>query len=150
MGKPNHEVAMTTRCCTVLSSLLFVAACGGADAAAGKPQAAGSGSQPDAGKQQAPIAHAEAKQLFESLCFTCHGLTGHGDGPGAAAIDPKPRSFRDAAWQASVTDEHIKKVIVFGGAAVGKSPMMIANPQLKGNEAVLNGLVQIVRGFRGK
>lgn len=141
---------MTTRRCTVLSLLLFVAACGGADAAVGKPPAAGAGSTPAAGKEQAPIALAEAKQMFESLCFTCHGLTGHGDGPGAAAIDPKPRSFADATWQASVTDEHIKKVIVFGGAAVGKSPMMIANPQLKGNDAVLNGLVQIVRGFRGK
>lgn len=141
---------MTTRRCTALSFLLFVAACGGADAAAGKPQAGGVGATPDAGKPQAPIALAEAKTMFESLCFTCHGLTGHGDGPGAAALDPKPRSFVDEAWQASVTDEHIKKVIVFGGAAVGKSPMMIANPQLKGNDAVLNGLVQVIRGFRGK
>lgn len=141
---------MTTRHCTVLSFLLLAAACGGADAAGGKPQAAGAGPAPGAAKQQAPIAIAEAKQMFESLCFTCHGLTGHGDGPGAAALDPKPRSFVDEAWQASVTDEHIKKVIVFGGAAVGKSPMMIANPQLKGNEAVLNGLVQVIRGFRSK
>lgn len=149
MGNPSTEDAMTTRRCTLLSFLLLAAACGGADAAAGKPQAPAGGA-PSAAKEQAPIAAAEAKQMFESLCFTCHGLTGHGDGPGAAALNPKPRSFVDEAWQASVTDEHIKKVIVFGGAAVGKSPMMIANPQLKGNDAVLNGLVQVIRGFRGK
>jgi mono/diheme cytochrome c family protein len=35
----------------------------------------------------------EARALFDSLCFTCHGTSGHGDGPGAAALDPKPRSF---------------------------------------------------------
>jgi mono/diheme cytochrome c family protein len=93
---------------------------------------------------------AEARTLFDSLCFTCHGTSGHGDGPGAAAIDPKPRSFADVAWQDSVTDDHIKKVIVYGGAAVGKSPMMVGQPQLKGNDKVLDGLVQIVRGFKGK
>ena len=92
----------------------------------------------------------QAQQLFDSLCFTCHGLSGHGDGPGAAALNPKPRSFADEAWQVSVTDEHIKKTIVFGGAAVGKSPMMPAQPQLKGQEGVLDGLVTIVRGFRPK
>lgn len=139
---------MTTSRLPFLSLLLLAAACGGAAAdGGGQPKPAVT---PTAAKEQAPIALAEAKQMFESLCFTCHGLTGHGDGPGAAALDPKPRSFVDAAWQSSVTDEHIKKVIVFGGAAVGKSPMMIANPQLKGNDAVLNGLVQVIRGFRGK
>jgi mono/diheme cytochrome c family protein len=92
----------------------------------------------------------EARALFDSLCFTCHGTSGHGDGPGAAALDPKPRSFADAAWQDSVSDEHIKTTIVFGGAAVQKSPMMPAQPQLKGKDDVLAALVAIVRSFRGK
>jgi mono/diheme cytochrome c family protein len=90
----------------------------------------------------------EARALFDSLCFTCHGANGHGDGPGAAALDPKPRSFADGAWQSSVTNEHIAKVIVYGGAAVGKSPMMPAQPQLKGKSEVLDALVGIVRGFK--
>lgn len=107
---------------------------------------------PQAAPEAVPVATGdnEAKQLFESLCFTCHGLTGQGDGPGAVAFNPKPRAFSDLAWQDSVTDDHIKKVIVYGGAAVGKSPMMIGQPQLKGNESVLDGLVKIVRGFRAK
>jgi hypothetical protein len=49
-----------------------------------------------------------------------------------------------------VTDEHITKVIVYGGAAVGKSPMMPAQPQLKGQTETLAALVKIVREFRGK
>jgi mono/diheme cytochrome c family protein len=95
-------------------------------------------------------ANPEAKAVFESLCFTCHGSTGHGDGPGAAALQPKPRSFADVAWQDSVTDAHIKKVVVYGGAPAGKSPIMPAHPQLKGKNDVLDGLVEIVRGFKGK
>jgi hypothetical protein len=38
-------------------------------------------------------------------------------------------------------------VITLGGAAVGKSPMMPAQPALKGQTATLDALVQIVRGF---
>jgi mono/diheme cytochrome c family protein len=93
---------------------------------------------------------AEAHRQFESVCFTCHGSTGHGDGPGAGPLNPKPRSFADVTWQDSVSDEHIKKAIVFGGAAVGKNAMMPAHPQFKGKDAVLDGLVAIVRDFRGK
>lgn len=90
---------------------------------------------------------AEAKKIFQSTCVVCHGERGAGDGPGAAALDPKPRDFGDAEWQASVTDEHIAKVIRDGGAAVGKSPIMPGNPQLKGKDDVVAELVQIVRGF---
>jgi len=111
----------------------------------------GGGKGPDTGTQEGASAQGakEARALFESLCFTCHGLTGHGDGPGAVALNPKPRSFADVAWQDSVTDEQISKTIVYGGAAVGKSPIMPAQPQLKGQTAVLDSLVKIVREFRG-
>lgn len=123
----------------------FAIACGGAG-----PSKARSKNSSPAKAAPADPSVAEAKSLFESLCYTCHGLSGHGDGPGAAAIEPKPRSFADAVWQDSVTDEQIHKTIVFGGAAVGKSPMMPAQPQLKGKAEVLGALTKIVRGFRGK
>ena len=126
--------------------LPLVAACGGDPKSSGAAPRKAATAAPAAN----PAAMKQAQQMFDSLCFTCHGLTGHGDGPGAAALDPKPRSFIDEAWQDSVTDEQLKKTIVFGGAAVGKSPMMPAQPQLKGQEAVLDGLVAIVRAFRKK
>lgn len=35
-------------------------------------------------------ATAEGKKIYEKMCWACHGLSGKGDGPGAAACSPKP------------------------------------------------------------
>jgi mono/diheme cytochrome c family protein len=89
-----------------------------------------------------------ADQIFTTRCATCHGTDGKGDGPASATLNPKPRDYTNEEWQKSVTDEQIKKTIVEGGAAVGKSPLMVPNPDLKDQPVVLDGLVRIVRGFR--
>jgi mono/diheme cytochrome c family protein len=89
----------------------------------------------------------EAKQIFATRCFTCHGMEGAGDGPGSAGLNPKPRDFRDPEWQASVTDEHIQNIVLYGGAAVGKSPTMPGNPDLTSKPDVVNALVAHVRGL---
>ncbi len=96
-----------------------------------------------------PSPAAAAQDLYKTRCVPCHGDTGKGDGPGAAALTPKPRNYTDAAWQKSVKDEDIKKTILYGGAAVGKSPLMPSNPDLDGDDkkAQLDALVAIVRGF---
>jgi mono/diheme cytochrome c family protein len=73
---------------------------------------------------------AQARGVFTSRCSTCHGADGKGDGPAAAGMNPRPRDLGDAAWQASVTDEYLEKIIREGGTAVGKSPLMPANPDL--------------------
>lgn len=91
---------------------------------------------------------ADATALFNSRCAPCHGEHGKGDGPGAVALSPKPRNYSDVAWQGKVTDEDIKKTILYGGAAVGKSPAMPANPDLDGKPE-LDGLVKKVRSFKG-
>lgn len=90
----------------------------------------------------------EAKSLFKTKCVVCHGDHGAGDGPGAAAIVPKPRAFAEPAWQASTTDEQIKKIILEGGPAVGKSPAMPPNPDLKGKDEVVSALVKLIREFK--
>lgn len=91
---------------------------------------------------------AAARALFATKCVVCHGDHGAGDGPGSAALNPKPRAFADAAWQAAVTDESLKKIILEGGAAVGKSPAMPSNPDLKGKDQEVAELVKIVRRFK--
>jgi cytochrome c553 len=92
----------------------------------------------------------KAQQMFATVCATCHGADGTGNGPASETLNPKPRNYTDAAWQASVTDDDIKNIIVNGGQAVGKSPMMPGNPQLKDDPETLDGLVKIIRAFGKK
>jgi mono/diheme cytochrome c family protein len=99
--------------------------------------------------QTAHATAAPTEDLFKTRCAPCHGESGHGDGPGAAALNPKPRNYTDVAWQTKVSDEDIKKTILYGGAAVGKSPQMPANPDLDGKPE-LDELVKTVRAFKGK
>lgn len=95
-----------------------------------------------------PAARQEAENIFSTRCATCHGPQGRGDGPGSAGLDPKPRNFTLAAWQGSVTDQHIATIIVGGGPAVGKSAAMPPNPDLGSKPDVVAGLVAHVRGLR--
>jgi hypothetical protein len=63
------------------------------------------------------------------------------------ALNERPRNYADPVWQSSVTDAQIKKVIIEGGAAVGKSSLMAPNADLADKPVVLDELVKIVRGF---
>jgi mono/diheme cytochrome c family protein len=90
---------------------------------------------------------AEAKAEYATVCATCHGAEGGGDGVAGAALTPKPRNFHDAAWQASVDDARIIKVMKEGGAAVGLSPLMA--PLGAGySDAKMAGMVQLIRSFK--
>jgi mono/diheme cytochrome c family protein len=92
-------------------------------------------------------AQEEAKSVFTMRCATCHGAGGHGDGAAAVAMNPKPRSFADPEWQQSVTDDHIEQIIIGGGPAVGKSPLMPPNPDLTSKTDVVKALRVMVRSF---
>ena len=94
-----------------------------------------------------PAAMKEAEEIFKTRCTTCHGAGGKGDGPAAVALNPKPRDMTDEAWQKSVSDEQIDKIIAGGGGAVGKSVLMPANPDLASKPDVVKALRQIVRKF---
>jgi mono/diheme cytochrome c family protein len=64
------------------------------------------------------------KADYQLYCASCHGETGAGDGPVAQALNPKPARHNDGAYMNPLTDDYFFKVIKFGGASVGKSPMM--------------------------
>ncbi len=97
-----------------------------------------------------PESKKEADDLFAFRCATCHGQTGEGNGPASSGLTPKPRNFHDKTWQASVTDQHIDKIIQYGGAAVGLSPAMPPNPDLVGKPEVVAALREHVRGLSEK
>jgi mono/diheme cytochrome c family protein len=86
---------------------------------------------------------AAGETRFKQLCATCHGVSGKGDGPAAAALRPKPRDMSDAEWQASVDDAYLADIIKRGGAALGKSPLMTPFPAL--NEQQLKDIVAFIR-----
>lgn len=148
----------------MLLAFVFLAACGkneqppppssgrpNAPTETGPSAAAPSAAAPAGATATAPTdAKAEAQKLFATLCATCHGADGTGNGPAAASLDPKPRNYTDAAWQASVTDDDLKKIILEGGQAVGKSAMMPGQPQLKDRPEVVTELVAIIRSFAKK
>ena len=107
--------------------------------------------EPKARSAKAPAPSAAAKQaedIFVNRCTPCHGAGGGGNGPASASLSPKPRNLRDEVFQGSVTDEHIEKIIQYGGAAVGKSPAMPANPDLADKPEVVQALRAKVRSFR--
>jgi len=137
----------------MLIAIALLSSCGKND----KPPAPTSGS-PNARPETGPrasggggggVASADdaAAAMFRDVCAQCHGIGGLGDGPAAASLNPRPRNYTDAAWQAAVTDADITKIILEGGQAVGKSPMMPAQAQLKGKPEVVEALVKIIRSF---
>lgn len=91
---------------------------------------------------------AEAETIWTQRCTVCHGAGGAGDGATAAALNPKPRNFTDAAWQTAAKDADIEKIIADGGPAIGKSPLMPPNPDLKAKAGVIAALRAKIRGFK--
>jgi mono/diheme cytochrome c family protein len=115
------------------------------------PSSGSPNAPPESGPRRAPAGGAreasQAEKMFATVCATCHGIDGTGKGPAAETLNPKPRDYTDPTWQASVTDDHLRETILKGGQAVGKSPMMPGQPQLKDHPEVLDELVQLIRKF---
>jgi hypothetical protein len=139
--------------------LLLLVACGKGDkppppsSGALLAQESGPGQPVQVGSQKAPIRHdgpLDSRTVFNNRCAMCHGREGRGDGVSAGALTTKPRDYSDPKWQASVTDDAIKQIIVQGGKALGKSESMQPNADLANQPAVLDGLVAIIRGFGKK
>ena len=81
----------------------------------------------------------QAKQLFDTVCGKCHGSDGRGGVPTAEG-QPEPRNFCDAAFQASRSDEDLKRVI-----KNGKGPMPPFSALL--DDAQVDQLVAHIRSF---
>jgi mono/diheme cytochrome c family protein len=89
----------------------------------------------------------QAKEMYNTKCWKCHGPNGAVNGPSSDSFHPRPHNYTDPAWQASVTDDQIKEIILRGGLNMKKSPAMPGNPMLKHRPEVLDGLVKIIRDF---
>jgi mono/diheme cytochrome c family protein len=64
-------------------------------------------------------------KLFVANCLTCHGAEGHGDGPGAAALEKRP-----ADLPKRIRDTGEKDGELFWKISEGKAPMVTWKAQL--------------------
>lgn len=70
------------------------------------------------------------KKVFATECVKCHGITGKGDGPEGAALNPKPRNFHDEERMSHISPAHVFNTVRFGLEGTG----MKAYPELKDDE----------------
>ena len=67
----------------------------------------------------------EGEKLYRFYCAQCHGTEGKGDGPNVTGDFPvDPRDFTQTAEMNKLSDADLKNVILDGGPAVDKSPLM--------------------------
>ena len=82
-------------------------------------------------------------RVFVERCAPCHGDTGGGDGPAAAAITPPPRNFRDPAFWRGRTEQQIRLIV-----RDGKPGTMMAPFQGVLSDAEIDGVVAYLKSFR--
>ena len=67
----------------------------------------------------------ETEKVFKFYCAQCHGTGGKGDGPNVTEdFKVSPRNFTKAKEMNKLSDADLKNVILDGGPAVDKSPLM--------------------------
>jgi len=64
----------------------------------------------------------KGKALFSANCTSCHGMTGHGDGPASVALNPKPTNFHDDELMRGVSPFKAFNVIRIGIPGTGMAP----------------------------
>ncbi len=89
----------------------------------------------------------KGETTYKTFCISCHGEKGAGDGAASAALNPKPANFTDAKHAAEVTDEYVYKMVKEGGAANGKSPLMVAWGPVIGDDAKVRDVTAYVRAL---
>ena len=100
----------------------------------------------DAGSGSAGLSM-PAPEAFQVLCTRCHGAGGVPVEAAAELAQRSARNLTDPAWQDSVDDAHIERIIRDGGAVLRPDSAM---PAWKGalSEELIEELVQVIRGFR--
>ena len=90
----------------------------------------------------------DGAKIYAEKCTVCHGPGGKGDGPGGAALNPKPRDHTDGAYMNARTDEQLLEVIHNGKGAMPAWKGILTDDQIK---AVLSHVRSLaVPAYAGK
>jgi len=98
---------------------------------------------------------AAGKKNFDTLCFTCHGSAGAGDGPAGAALNPPPRNFQKGDFKFDANkdgkpgeDADLHLVIQNGAGAYGGNPAMAPWGHLPAKD--IDDLIAYIRTLKKK
>ena len=76
-----------------------------------------------------PTLLAHGKKLFQQNCVSCHGETGHGDGPASGTLNPKPRNFtQPTGWKNGYHITDIFKTVSTGIKGTGMASFANLRP----------------------
>jgi len=78
----------------------------------------GQGALPVSGQASRRGDPATGKQVYEEICFACHGLKGDGKGPSWFNTKPSPQVFINSVYMSRLTDQYIFNVVKYGKLAV--------------------------------
>jgi mono/diheme cytochrome c family protein len=86
---------------------------------------------------------ATGKRVYGERCAPCHGDDGGGNGPAAAALEPRPRNFRDATFWKGRDVAQIRQVV-----RQGKPGTMMQPFQGVLTDEEIDAVVAFVERFR--
>lgn len=61
------------------------------------------------------------RSLFQQNCASCHGATGRGDGPAAAALNPPPSDLSSVVRMPIASDAFLDWTVSEGGVPIGSA-----------------------------
>jgi cytochrome c553 len=83
------------------------------------------------------------KRVYLERCAPCHGDDGRGDGPAAAALEPRPRNLRDPSFWDGRTPARLRDVVQHG-----KTGTMMQPFEGVLSDGEIDAVVEYLQGFR--
>jgi mono/diheme cytochrome c family protein len=87
-----------------------------------------------------PALQSDGADIFAENCVSCHGKGGKGDGPAAAALNPKPPDLTDAELMGSMSDAQLLKVLSDGKGFMPGYASMLSTEELQALTAYVRSL----------
>jgi len=78
--------------------------------------------------------------IFKAQCVACHGPGGKGNGPAAAALNPRPANLADAARMEKLSDDSLLQIVTAGRLTMPGYGRTLTPEQVREVVAYVRGL----------